>query len=198
MKTLVVHPDDRSTDFLRPIYKDIRDITLITGVIKKAKLREQIPSFDRVILLGHGSELGLMAVGKFPQSGMYIIDESFATVLKDVKDLVCIWCHAKKFVHQHIKQCGFYTDMFISELDEAYYYLSDEEFDQVFEPIMKESNDHFAKTLGTHVSENMDLRFKNLTNKYNQITSANPVARYNTKRLFYMQHNMLYRNNQSV
>ena len=30
MQTLIIHPDDRSTDFLRPIYTKLLDVTVIT------------------------------------------------------------------------------------------------------------------------------------------------------------------------
>jgi len=31
-KILIIHPDDRSTDFLKPIYEKLPNITVITGV----------------------------------------------------------------------------------------------------------------------------------------------------------------------
>ena len=38
MKTLIIHPNDRSTDFLSPIYQSVINATVITGGISKDEL----------------------------------------------------------------------------------------------------------------------------------------------------------------
>ena len=66
MKTLVIHPDDRSTDFLKPIYSDITDATVLNGRgIDKKEVYELIKEHERIIMLGHGSPGGLFGVGQF-------------------------------------------------------------------------------------------------------------------------------------
>jgi|GEM_PF-6234508 len=38
IKTLVIHPKDPTTDFLKPIYSNIIDKTVITGGVTKKRL----------------------------------------------------------------------------------------------------------------------------------------------------------------
>ena len=71
MKTLIIHPDDRSTDFLRAIYAPLKNYTLITMGTRK-EVNELIKSHDRIIMCGHGTPYGLLSVGKF--EGSFIID----------------------------------------------------------------------------------------------------------------------------
>lgn len=65
MSTLIIHPKDPSTNFLKPIYAPIQDKTLITGGIDKTELRELIENHDKVIMLGHGFPWGLMLLIKY-------------------------------------------------------------------------------------------------------------------------------------
>ena len=111
--TLVIHPHDASTDFLKKIYKD-KDWTIInerSNEISKSKTRRLIVKHDRVIMMGHGGE-----------DGLYFshIKSNMVDVLRD-KETVCIWCHADKFV-QRYGLTGFFTGMLISEVSEANYF----------------------------------------------------------------------------
>ena len=65
MKRLVIHPEDKSTDFLKPIYHGRSDTTVITGGCEKADVEDAIKSHDHIIMLGHGTPQGLLAMGKF-------------------------------------------------------------------------------------------------------------------------------------
>jgi len=109
--TLVIHMDDRSTDFLKPIYENMECNVLRTHV-SDAFTYEAIKSHHRIIMMGHGSPLGL-----FSKSG-YIVDNKFIDVLKDKPNNIYIWCYASTFVKKHNLK-GFATGMFISELYEA-------------------------------------------------------------------------------
>jgi hypothetical protein len=42
MKTLIIHPDDRSTDFLKPIYENVTDATVVTGGLTKSEVNQLI------------------------------------------------------------------------------------------------------------------------------------------------------------
>ena len=42
MKTLIIHPDDRSTDFLRDIYRGLKDVTVLTEDVSRKELHRQI------------------------------------------------------------------------------------------------------------------------------------------------------------
>jgi hypothetical protein len=64
MKTLVIHPKDRTTDFLKPIYHG-RGYTVITGGCTKADVAKAIDEHDHIIMMGHGTPQGLLAVGQF-------------------------------------------------------------------------------------------------------------------------------------
>lgn len=114
MKQLIVHMDDRSTDFLKEIYRDVADITVITEDMPTSELNELILAHDRVVMLGHGSSAGL-----FGRARGYIISEGNVEALRK-KDNIFIWCHASMFVDDY-KLKGFSTGMFISEVSEARY-----------------------------------------------------------------------------
>jgi len=111
MKTLVIHPKDSTTDFLKVIYSE-KDWTIIDdNNISTSKLKENIKSHDRIIMLGHGSDKGLFGQNRL------IINSNLVYLLKD-KNCVCIWCNADEFVKKY-KLNGFYTGMIISDYDEA-------------------------------------------------------------------------------
>jgi len=110
MKTLVIHPADESTDFLKEIYRG-KDWTVMTDQLSKKNVIEQIQLHDRIIMMGHGHPGGLFYSP---------INSELVYLLKE-KQCVCIWCNADKFVERY-KLNGFYTGMFISEVGEAAYY----------------------------------------------------------------------------
>ena len=110
MKTLVIHPKDSTTDFLSVIYLG-KDWTVINTSISKKVLKEQINTHDRIVMLGHGTEKGLLGFDKF------VIDSSWVYLLRE-KICVCIWCNANIFVEKYDLK-GFYTGMIISEYEEA-------------------------------------------------------------------------------
>lgn len=113
MKTLVIHPSDSTTDFLKEIYKD-KKWTLINTNISKKFLKEQISLHYRIVMLGHGTEKGLIGYERL------IIDSNLVYLLRE-KEGVYIWCNADKFVKKY-KLNGFYTGMIISEYEEALIY----------------------------------------------------------------------------
>ena len=110
MKTLVIHPKDSTTDFLSEIYRE-KDWTIINTNISKKVLKEQIKTHDRIVMLGHGTEKGLLGFNKF------VIDSTWVYLLRE-KICVCIWCNADVFVKKYVLK-GFYTGMIISEYEEA-------------------------------------------------------------------------------
>lgn len=113
MKTLVIHPKDSSTDFLKVIYAD-RDWTVINTNVSKRILKEQISSHDRIVMLGHGCNKGLFGFNKM------MIDSNFVYLLRE-KLCVCIWCFANEFVEKYDLK-GSYSGMIISEYEEAHMY----------------------------------------------------------------------------
>ena len=176
--TLIVHPDDRSTDFLRGLYQDLPDKTLITGGITKFELRKEIHSHALVIMCGHGSPRGLFGVNQFPDAYPYIIDDTMVSSLKNKPNTVYIWCDSNVFVLRH-GLSGFHTGMFLSQMSECSTFRVD-----CTEEDIIESNSAFAETVAQHIHEPPIVFYKNVLFEYDQLAQTNPVARYNHTRLF--------------
>lgn len=168
MKTLVIHIDDRTTDFLSKIYID-KGWKRINYKSSRKKLVNMIYNHDRIVMCGHGSPSGLF--GKYG----YIIDDSFAELLR-TKETVCIWCNAKQFVERNSLK-GFYTGMFISEVQEAIMMgINTSTTNSIIR-----SNDMFAESMRKHIfSENVLEKVKH---EYH-ITNDD-VINYNRNRLYY-------------
>lgn len=71
MRKLVIHPKDRSTDFLKPIYHGRNDTTVITEGRTTEEVNEAIAKHDHIIMLGHGTPQGLLAMGNFNKKPAY-------------------------------------------------------------------------------------------------------------------------------
>ena len=84
MKTLIIHPQDSTTDFLDFIYNSIPNKTLVTADTDKPTIIDLIKLSDRIMMMGHGSPNGLLAVGQFYTENGYVIDESFIPFLKKI------------------------------------------------------------------------------------------------------------------
>lgn len=80
MKKLVIHPKDRSTDFLKPIYYGRNDTTVITGGCTKKDVNDAIDKHDHIIMLGHGTPQGLLAMGQF--NGKVVPRATYQPVVK--------------------------------------------------------------------------------------------------------------------
>jgi len=178
MTNLVIHPTDASTDFLKPIYANITDATIMNGGIGKGQVAKAIDEHDRIIMLGHGSPFGLFSVGQFIGNNGYVIDESMVPLLLD-KECIAIWCNADQFMNRH-ELYGFYSGMFISEVGEAFYCgLPGTEQETV-----TASNEYFAQLLGEVINEPMSVIYGHVKENYGLLTEDNPVALYNHNRLY--------------
>ena len=184
MKTLVIHPDDRSTDFLKPIYAGIKRKTVIVKDTSHDKLLTLIRSHDMIIMLGHGSSSGLFNVSGIGKGGM-VIGESMVEELRS-KQLIAIWCNSDKFIERH-GLSALYSGMFISEVNEARY--CGVQGDQA---MVNESNDTFAVLLGnmlTNTSMNLEKTHGMVLESYEELGEVNAVAKYNSDRLYYSEVN---------
>jgi len=114
MKTLVIHPKDKTTNYLKPIYANHSDWDIMDCKISKGKIRKLIKGYDRIIMLGHGSPNGLFDF----EHKRTIIDPSFVQFLRE-KTCVCIWCYANEFVERYKLDSPLYSGMIISDIDEA-------------------------------------------------------------------------------
>lgn len=180
MRNLIIHPTDGSTDFLKIVYRNVPNQTLITGGIGREELNELIKSHDRVMMMGHGCPSGLFCVGQFDKSMRGLaIDHSTAELLNEKDNNVFIWCNADMYVNPR-KLKGFYTGMFISELGEAYYCgvtgSSDED--------VSKSNYDFVEILSECINKDQTEMYNEVTEKYGALAKKNKVAKYNHKRLY--------------
>ena len=184
MKTLVIHPQDKSTEFLIPIYMNLKsfpdfdDVTIIRGEQTKDEVNQLIAEHERIIMLGHGSPGGLFSVGKFNGNGSYIIDEHTVPLLRG-KECIFIWCNADRFVEANNLK-GLYSGMFISEVGEANYCG----LPGTPQDIVDESNNYFAKELGSVSERSLDEMYHHIKYTYGMLTESNAVAEYNNNRLY--------------
>lgn len=181
-KTLIIHPKDESTDFLKVIYEGMKDIIVITGEgVTQHELKSIIPDYDRVMIMGHGSPYGLLTAGGFVGYRGHIIDESFVKVLSNNPNNVYIWCNADVFVNR-FKLQGFHSGMFISEVGEAAYFgltVTQEEVDQ--------SNYGFCEMVKKYRMRPSSVIYKNVKRLYGEMAKHNIVADYNYNRIYYKE-----------
>jgi hypothetical protein len=181
MKTLVVHPDDRTTDFLKPIYNRLSGTTVLTGgTFTEQEMNNLIEEHDRVIMLGHGWQHGLLSKEVFTH-GVYIIDEANAEALRAKENSVFIWCYAEEFVARNNLK-GICTGMFISEPLEAVIHEVDYQDSDI-----TDSNDLFATLLGDSLLRNASVKeaYYDVFRGYNCPTNSNQVLAYNAERWYY-------------
>lgn len=177
-KILVIHPADPSTDFLSVIYKDINAM-VIRQPISKSRLKVLMKDADKIIMLGHGTEIGMGFV-KYSDSGHAIfitpiIDSTLVYLLREKEESVFIWCNADKFVKNY-NLSGFSTGMFISELNEASIFNVKATAEEIYE-----SNDRFARIVRNHINKSTG-ELKTIVREDYDIDSD--VARYNKHRIY--------------
>ena len=181
MKTLVIHPKDPTTDFLKPIYQALPDTTVVEGGVFKDEIIDLILQHDRVIMLGHGTPSGLLAVGRFPGNPppWNIIDYTMVSYLRRTENIF-IWCNADQFVKHHNLK-GLYSGMFISEVEEAEY--CGVKADQIQ---VDTSNYLFSYLLGAQLLIDPDLRgaHQKVGSQYSILAESNKVVNYNSRRWF--------------
>lgn len=113
MTTLVIHTKDFSTEFLKPLYSEMFRTIVVNYDIYKDELLSLIQLADVVMLLGHGTEKGLLR-GDYDG---YIVDKDIVDALQD-KVVIGIWCYASTFAKKYNLK-GLFSGMFISEQKEA-------------------------------------------------------------------------------
>jgi len=172
MKTLVIHPDDRSTDFLKEIYLGRGYDVITRWDMTYPVLKAMVETHDRIMMMGHGSPSGLIGYGHI------FMNPEFVKVLQ-TKDTVCIWCNADKYVEpNNIK--GFYTGMFISEVGEARYFGIN-----VSQDVIDHSNELFAQEMRRCVDlGNPKLICEEIKSVY---VGDNEVFNFNNDRLYYRE-----------
>ncbi len=183
--TLVIHPEDNTTDFLKPIYEDqgwtIAKIKQKGSRIydsQRSVLEYDMHNAKRVVMLGHGSDTGLLSTGG------YMVGDNHVNYLQG-KENIYIWCNANKYVEKYDLR-GFYTGMIISETVEAMFCNVDATEEQV-----AVSNFLFANAIRAALKTNSQLSLNdfNIVDRvkamYNIQRDCNPVIDYNIENLFY-------------
>lgn len=176
MRTLVIHPHDESTHFLKPIYENIPHKTVITGGLYIAEVENLISMHNRIIMLGHGSPGGLFSVGQFVTSYGHVINFDTVELLRN-KECIFIWCHADQFVKKHNLK-GFSSGMFVSEVGEALLYQLKGD-----KKLIQESNNTFAFMLGSVINQPLPEAYKQVKKDYGWLAERNEIAKYNHERL---------------
>jgi len=154
MKTLIIHPTDPTTNFLKGIYNNLQDKKIITGNVTKLKLQKDIETHDRIIC-------------------------SMVESLKNKPNTFFIWCYASEFVQRN-GLTGLNCQMFISSVDEAWMYkFWDVEWDTI-----RESNESFAKIVAKYAKEPMDVLYRHVMRDYGKLAMTNPIAKFNHERMY--------------
>ena len=166
MKTLVIHPADRSTDFLKEIYEG-KGYTVVTdkNILRTPlEVKKLIKDHGRIMMMGHGYPGGLFFTCINPEM-VYLLREKLC---------ICIWCNADKFVEKY-KLKGFYTGMFISEVGEAKYFGIEATQERI-----DNSNNLFASEFRKY--ESLITVHQLIKEHYNSFEC--PVIQFNNDRLY--------------
>ncbi len=183
MKTLVIHPLDITTNFLMPVYSTVLDKTVVRGGVSKANLMEMIDKHDRILMMGHGVPYGLLSLGRFYETGIYIVDHTMVSLLKKKENSVFIWCYAAQYVERH-NLTGWFSDMFVSEVRESIVVgMKGIEQSQV-----EQSNQTFGNIASRYINIPCPREIcENVKREYSLVALENPCARYNVERLGFSQ-----------
>ena len=148
-KVLVIHPSDRSTDFLKLIYEGKGyDVISARKDLTKNNLIKAIQEHDKIIMLGHGTPSGLIFTP---------INDSFGELLRS-KETITIWCNSDIYALRNGLK-GFHTGMIISEVSEARYVLGHTPLDaketlknmELFSKVVGECIEQTPKQMQNHI-----------------------------------------------
>lgn len=183
MNNLYIHPDDYTTKFLKAVYGyDQENNRVITTGTRQGLIDEiQSKANDRVIMMGHGTQGGLLSVGQFDGREVYALDSAAVPSLKERDNNVFIWCNADLFVERHDLK-GFYTGMFISEVGEAVLCgIKDLRWGQI-----ENSNNMFADEVHCALEWGLDSHemLAHLKDTYCKDAPYNEIIKYNSERLY--------------
>lgn len=178
METLIIHPADITTSFLERIYNNNSNIHLITTQVSNSRITDEIIRHDNIILLGHGTEYGLLSKNHPDDMffNRYIIDSRHVQFLRE-KNVVGIWCNAKIFAERYDLR-GLFSGMIISEVEEALPcgVLTDQEE-------ISSENVNFAENL-RYCLENYDL--SSIPSEFSKLNSANTqLTNFNYNSLYF-------------
>lgn len=123
---LVIHPKDKTTAMLSALYDGL-NVHVVNGDCSNKEMGRflhRVPSRERIMLLGHGSNKGLFfrADDSKDEFDRIIVGHAHAYHLrKHGSNIVAVWCNADLFARAEGLH-GLFTGMIISELNEALQY----------------------------------------------------------------------------
>ena len=184
---LVIHPDDESTRVLSVIYADLKDAVVVTKEKSRAELHALAKDANVVFCLGHGTNLGLLAVGQFGDKVEHCVESSFVPAFKSkrTRGLLFIWCNADAWVAGFPKlRRVFFSGMFVSDAEEAY--IASLPMDNA---LIEQSNVSFCEIVRKHigllcVGDIADFHAR-VVAEYREIAKNNPIASFNCDRLYF-------------
>ena len=175
---LVIHPSDRSTDFLRELYEGREDVRLLTGRESRKELGSilfHLRAGERVMLLGHGSPSGLFRLEEDGEYRLYVGHTMVYALRKH--PVIGIWCHADLFARKE-QLHGLFSGMIVSEMKEAQEYgiaCSQEELDR--------ENANLAERLRFLFDENVP--FQQMPSRLAEMdTAGTQLTRFNYNNLY--------------
>lgn len=189
--SLVIHPNDPSTRFLKKLYGGYGSPIVITErannkVVKEALTNKVI--MDRpLMMLGHGCPQGLFAPRKdknyhngIDQFGRVIISPRHVDMIrKRESPCIGIWCYAVEFARKYNLH-GLFSGMIISELDEAHdcgmYEFSNVE--------MQMYNQEFAEALADCLNKYPLNEIPDAMANY--VSNPNRLEQFNYSNLYYL------------
>lgn len=146
MKTLVVHPYDETTLELERVYAGKRTDILHDETLSRKDVEAALLNgcYNRILLLGHGTEYGLYNM----KTDLFVFNHSTLRniIIPRKIEVVAIWCHASLFFANQVNCASvFSTGMFISEIKEARDYFLNE----VNEETIRRQFELFSEVLST-------------------------------------------------
>lgn len=123
MRRLIIHPKDRTTDFLKSLYEGCEDAEVHTERLTSKEVKHlfhHCPSAAQIVLLGHGSDKGLFyrADDTLPDFDAVMVSHTHCHHLLQRHNTIGIFCNADLFARAEGLH-GLFTGMIISELSEA-------------------------------------------------------------------------------
>ena len=174
---IVIHPNDKTTEFLSVIY-DKNNVKLLTEQDSNSKVRREIMSSDDIIMLGHGCNYGLLSRSSYKCFNRLIVNSSHVNFLRN-KKCIGIWCNANNFAEKYNLK-GLFSGMIISEIEEAYYCNVETSKEE-----LEIENKLFAERLSYCLKhfplKDVPKEMKNL------LTKETPLTSFNYNNLFYYE-----------
>jgi hypothetical protein len=172
---LVIHIiSTEDTRSFSNIYENLDARVLINPSSSEAK-RAIIDEKDIIILIGHGTEYGLLN----SRLDGYFIDSGWVNLLRD-KTIIGIWCYAGNFADRYGLK-GFFTSNFISNVDE----LLECGFNNFehSDTIIEYENVHFSNRINFYLRTNVPM--DEWVNDLQENASIMPFVQYNYEALLY-------------